>query len=494
VAVHPARQKLGEALEAIVMEKTTLNAKPADEVGHHYVSTTNACKLCTPLGAAMAFQGIEGAIPFLHGSQGCATYMRRYVISHYREPIDIASSSLGEKHAVYGGGPNLKQGIRNVMKKYRPKVIGIATTCLTETIGDDVPMILQELRRELENLPEGSALPLLVPVSTPSYSGTQADGFLAALRSVVATLADDAKPHGGINLLPGLVSPADIRYLKEILRDFNIGSTILPDISDRLDAPAVDHYEKLPPGGTPVASIRAMGGAMATIEFGRTLPDTTPGNVGRLEAATAGLLLAERYDQPRFPLGLPIGLRESDAFFHVLEEVSGRETPEDHLKERGRLVDAYVDGHKYVFGKRAIVYGEEDLVVGLVAFLAEIGIKPVLCASGGKSGRFEKAVAAVTDGILDEPPRVMEGVDFHQIGELSESLGPDLMIGHSKGYSLARGMKIPLIRVGFPIHDRFGGQRLRHIGYRGTQDLLDRVVNAILKSSQESSPVGYGYL
>ncbi len=116
-----------------------------------YLSTTNACKLCKPLGACLAFRGIEGAVPMLHGSQGCATYMRRYIISHFREPMDIASSSLGEKHAVYGGGPNLKQGLQNVMTKFGAKVIGIATTCLTETIGDDVPMIVGEFRREMRD-------------------------------------------------------------------------------------------------------------------------------------------------------------------------------------------------------------------------------------------------------------------------------------------------------------------------------------------------------
>ena len=51
-----------------------------------YVSTRNACKLCAPLGACLVFRGIEGAVPFLHGSQGCATYMRRYIISHFRSP------------------------------------------------------------------------------------------------------------------------------------------------------------------------------------------------------------------------------------------------------------------------------------------------------------------------------------------------------------------------------------------------------------------------
>ncbi|MBC8318157.1 MAG: nitrogenase, partial [Desulfobulbaceae bacterium] len=110
----------------------------------NYISTTNACKLCKPLGAALAFRGVEGAVSYLHGSQGCATYMRRYIISHYNEPVDIGSSSLSEKHAVYGGAANLKLGLKNDTNKYQTKMIGIATKCLTETIGDDVPMILKE--------------------------------------------------------------------------------------------------------------------------------------------------------------------------------------------------------------------------------------------------------------------------------------------------------------------------------------------------------------
>src|SRR4030043_455167 len=113
-----------------------------------YPAPTNAGKLCKPLGACLAFRGIEGAVPFLHGSQGCAPYMGRYGISHFREPMDIASSSLGEKHAIYGGGPNLKQGLKNVLDKYGARLIGVATTCLTETIGDDVPLLVREFRRE----------------------------------------------------------------------------------------------------------------------------------------------------------------------------------------------------------------------------------------------------------------------------------------------------------------------------------------------------------
>ena len=445
-----------------------------------YTSTTNACKLCKPLGACLAFRGIEGAVPFLHGSQGCATYMRRYVISHFREPMDIASSSLGEKHAIYGGGPNLKQGLKNVMDKYGARLIGVASTCLTETIGDDMPGLVQEFRRELHE----AESPEIVTVSTPSYSGTHMEGFHVAVKAVVDQLAQNGEATGAVNLLPGFVSPADIRYLKEVLGDFGVPGIILPDISETLDGAAQLDYDKIPAGGTPLAAIKAMGASLATLEFGRTL----------FSQETAGRLLEERFGVPWRPLGMPIGLRETDEFFKVLEDLTGRITPDQHAAERGRLIDAYVDGHKYIFNKRAVVFGEEDLVVGLVSFLAEIGVKPVLCASGGKSGRLAAAVAEVTGTLLPEPPVVREGVDFFEIAEEAEALAPDLLIGHSKGYHLAKRWQVPLVRVGFPIHDRFGGPRILHLGYRGAQNLLDQIVNAMIERKQETSPVGYGYM
>lgn len=452
-----------------------------------YVSTTNACKLCKPLGACLVFRGIEGAVPFLHGSQGCATYMRRYIISHFREPMDIASSSLGEKHAVYGGEANLKQGLKNVMEKFGARLIGVATTCLTETIGDDVPMIIRSFRQQMSEDEAGADLPALVNVATPSYSGTHMEGFHAAVRAVVEQIAacpGGIESHGKINLLPGFLSPADIRYLKEVFADFGLAVIVLPDISETLDGPVLEDYEKIPQGGTPLAEIESMGCSKATIEFGRAL----------FGHAGAGKFLQNRFQVPLHSLGMPIGLRETDRFFEILKILAGCETPKKHAAERGRLIDAYVDAHKYTFNKRALVYGEEDLVIGLTSFLAETGVEPVMCATGGKSGRFREAIEDVIADILPDLPAIREGVDFYDIAEEAEALSPDLIVGHSKGYHLARRFRIPLIRVGFPIHDRFGGHRALHAGYRGAQSLLDCIVNAVLEKKQEVSSVGYGYM
>jgi len=446
----------------------------------NYLSTTNACKLCKPLGASLAFKGIEGCVPFLHGSQGCATYMRRYIISHFNEPIDITSSSLGEKQAIYGGGPNLKLGLKNVTEKYRPSIIGVATTCLTETIGDNVQMILREYEDEFG----GETTPDVVSVSTPSYSGTHMEGFHAAVKAVVQqVVVPDTGEHDGVNVLSGFISAADIRYLKEVFEDSQLDATILPDYSDTLDGTALDDYPLIAEGGTSLQSIKKMGGARATIECGSTLPKDS-----------AGAVLAEDHGVELKRTGLPVGIRATDRFHEILETISGIETPRKYVRARGRLIDAMVDGHKYIAGKKAVVYGEEDLVVGLSSFLAEIGIKPVLCVSGGKSGMFEQAVQEAVAEFEDIDPVVREGVDFYDIEHLAREIGVDMLVGHSKGFAFARKEDLPLIRVGFPVHDRIGGQRILHLGYHGAQNLYDLITNTIIEKKQNDSDVGYSYM
>jgi nitrogenase molybdenum-iron protein NifN len=446
-----------------------------------YAATRNACKLCTPLGACLALSGVEGARTILHGSQGCATYIRRYMISHFKEPVDIASSNFGESAAIFGGRENLRTGLENVIRQYDPQLIGVATTCLAETIGDDVGMFLREIQAE-----EGGRShdkPPVVHVSTPSYSGTHVDGFHATVRALVEQLAEGGPTGPHINLFPGMFSPADVRYLKEICGDFGLPVTVLPDYSETLDGPTWEHYQLIPAGGTPVASIRGAGRARASVEFGHT------NDADRTGAA----LLAERFGVARHRLALPVGVAHTDQLFRALEKLAGRETPARYVDERGRLIDSFVDGHKYLFGKRVVIYGEEDLVVGIVSLLLEIGVVPVLCGSGGESGRLRKTLESMTPE-LGAGIEVCEGIDFAELGELAARLRPDLLIGNSKGYPLARELGIPLVRVGFPIHDRVGGARLLHVGYRGAQTLFDRITNTLIEAAQDESDVGYTYM
>ncbi len=442
-----------------------------------YVSTTNPCRMCRPMGACLAFRGIENAIVLLHGSQGCSTYMRRYISSHFNEPVDIASSSLSEKNAVYGGEANLKQGIRNVAARYSPAVLGVATTCLTETIGDDVPRIIASLLKEEPALKDTA----IIPVSTPSYSGSHMDGFNDACVAIIDKLASPGEKTGAINLFPGFVSPADVRHLKEIMADFEAPALVLPDFSRTLDGGLNGSYSRLPAGGVSAEAVAGMTGSAFSIEFNVTGP----------AGQSAARLLEKKYDVYGERLPLPIGIRNCDQFFQTLGDMALRPVPGKYQEERARLLDAMVDAHKYLLGKKAVVYGDADFVLGLTSFLTDVGISVAVAASGGGEefqDRIREAAAAA-----ETPPVVLTETDFDEIGAQARQAGAELLIGSSKGNHIARELDIPLLRLGFPIHDRIGAQRILHVGYRGAMNLLDLLTNTLIAREQETLAGGYGY-
>ena len=247
-------------------DSKTIHDVPA---GDAFASSCNACKQCTPLGACIAFKGIEGVLPMLHGSQGCATYIRRYLISHYREPVDIASSNFSEETTIFGGNRNFNTGIDNIISQYYPDVIAIASTCLSETIGEDVQRLIYEYQSMHK---DGTDLPAMIFASTPSYQGTHSEGFHEAVFAAVRTLAEASGSVGThINLFSNMISPEDIRHLKEIVEDFALPTMLFPDYSDTLDNTSWNTYRRIPDGGTSVEALRNSALAYASVELGYIL-------------------------------------------------------------------------------------------------------------------------------------------------------------------------------------------------------------------------------
>ena len=444
----------------------------------NFVATRNPCRMCTPLGATMVFSGIADAVPFLHGSQGCSTYIRRYLISHFREPVDIACSNFGESSVIFGGWENLRIGLQSVIEQYHPRLIGIATTCLAETIGEDIPQMIHRLEQEFSN--DG---PILVSVSTPSYQGSHTDGFHRAVKAVVEKLAQAGPAGKHINIFSGMISPEDIRHLKDIFTYFGLEATLLPDYSDALDNGIWSQYEKNIEFGTSIESIRRCGQAQATIEFSSTGDFST----------SAGETLLRRFGTPLYALPLPVGVSLSDKFFERLSALSGNAVPARYTGQRSRLIDSYVDGHKYVFGKKAVLYGPADWVASVAIFLHEIGMIPVLCAAGDHKGNLQECLREYL-GATTELITVIEDTDFASIEEKAAGLKPDIFIGDSNGYKMSRNLNVPLVRLGLPVQDRIGASRIAALGYQGTQQLFDRIVNALLEKQQDDSSVGYTHL
>ena len=124
----------------------------------------NPAKTCQPIGAMYAALGIHACLPHSHGSQGCCSYHRMHLTRHFRDPVMASTSSFTEGASVFGGGANLKTAIKNVFEIYNPDVMAVHTTCLSETIGDDIPTIIKQ-----SEVPEGK---VVFHANTPSYQGS----------------------------------------------------------------------------------------------------------------------------------------------------------------------------------------------------------------------------------------------------------------------------------------------------------------------------------
>lgn len=429
----------------------------------------NPCKMCQPLGSSLAFFGIARSMTILHGSQGCATYIRRHMATHYNEPIDIASTSFTEEGAVFGGERNLKKGLTNMCKLYHPDVVGVATTCLAETIGEPVERFIQEFH---DDHPEAAGI-TIIPVASAGYGGTHYEGYFHAVRSIVEHTEQDPTPTGKVNVIIGPASPADVRAVRELMDEMGMGYTMLPDISDNLDAPRDPEYSRLKERGTTIEEIRGMAGAKATIE----LASHAGGGL------SGGEYLRDAYGVPLVRLPLPCGLRDTDAFVEACKALGGK-VSERMRRERGRLQDAMVDAHKHSAKGRACVYGSPDQVRGIVRLACENGCVPAVVATGADCPEMLDAIAEEARDVarrMQAPePVLLDKADFDDIEDACQRAGANVLIGSSDGRRVARKLDLPLVRCAFPCHDHIGGQRVRTLLYDGAMSLLDAVCNALI--------------
>ncbi|MDA8442133.1 MAG: nitrogenase, partial [Peptococcaceae bacterium] len=288
---------------------------------------------------------------------------------------------------------------------------------------------------------------------------------------IVSHLATTTAKHAKLNVIIPDISPADIREIKRILAMMQLDYTLLPDYSTTLDRPLVKPYRKVPDGGTKIEDIMAMPGARATVQFGLTLEQNL----------SPGHYLAKEFGVPLYNLPIPIGVQNTDLFLQALQEISGVAVPAALQDERGRLLDAMVDSHKYNFQGRSVIFGEAELVYAVCQLCLENGVYPVTVATGSKNSPLAQLLQPkLTD--VDHPVEFIHNADFVAI--LAHSMDANIAIGPSDGRYLTEKQGIPLVRLGFPIHDRVGGQRILSVGYAGSMMLLDQITNTLLAEKQ----------
>jgi nitrogenase molybdenum-iron protein NifN len=425
--------------------------------------TVNPLKMSQPIGAALAFMGVEGSMPLLHGSQGCTSFGLVLFVRHFREAIPMQTTAMSEVATVLGGFDNVEQAILNIANRAKPEFIGICTTGVAEIKGDDLRGFLKVIRA---NHPELGHI-ALVDVSTPDFEGAFQDGWAAAVTRMVEELVDaptlETRLSRRVNILPGChLTPGDIDELRDIVEAFSLDPFFLPDLSGSLDGHVPAEFTPTTLGGISLEHIGKMGSACWTVAIGEQMRG-------------AAITLEHRTGVPYKLFDRLTGLGANDELMSFLSTISGVPVPRKYRRQRSQLVDAMLDGHFHFGGKKVAVAAEPDLLAALSHWLREMGCE------------IQAAVTTTGSPALEHIP-----AEEVVIGDLedfeSRAHGADLLVTHSHGRQAAERLGIPFFRIGIPVFDRLGAGHQVTVGYRGTRDLIFTVGNLFMADGHEPTP------
>ena len=423
----------------------------------------NPLKQSQPLGATLAFLGLKGMIPLLHGSQGCTAFAKVILVRHFREVIPLSTTAMTEVSTILGGEDNVEQAILTLLEKVNPEIIGLCTTGLTETRGDDMEQILRDFRK---NHPHLNDLPILL-VSSPDFKGALQDGYAAAVESMVTQLPEkgEIKPNQVNILVSSAFTPGDLQEIKDIVSAFGLVPILIPDLSASLDGHLDDSWSPITGGGTTLAQLRKVGSSSFTIAIGESMRG-------------AAEILDKRFAIPYELFSEITGLDAVDNFLQALSDVSGVSVPEKYRRQRRQLQDAMLDTHFFFGRKRVSLALEPDLLWSTVTFLQSMGAEIHAAVTTTRSPLLEK--------LHLEKVLIGDFEDFENVVE-----GSDLLIGNSHTATISKKLNIPLYRQGIPIYDRLGIGQYTKIGYRGTMQILFDIGNIFLE--QEENSVKHGH-
>src|SRR5512135_2594878 len=94
---------------------------------HKKACTVNPLKMSAPIGAALAYLGVDRAMPVLHGSQGCTAFGLVVYVRHFKETIPLQTTAMNEVSTILGGLENIEQAIDNIYKRAKPALLGLAS-------------------------------------------------------------------------------------------------------------------------------------------------------------------------------------------------------------------------------------------------------------------------------------------------------------------------------------------------------------------------------
>lgn len=418
-------------------------------------------KVSEPVGAVLAFMGVDRALPILHGSQGCTAFAKVFFVRHFREPIPMQTTAMDQVSAVMGADDSVIEALKTVCEKARPQVIGLLSTGLSEAQGSDMVRLVKTFHTAH---PQYDGINI-IPVNTPDFSGPLETGYAKAVKAMIDSLVPETETRkdgagsrsAQINVLAGaMLTPGDVEEVKAIIEAFGLCPEVVPDLSASLDGHLDDHdFSPITTGGTQASAFAKLHKAQATLVLGSSLHG-------------AADLLHLRTGVPDFRFSHLLSLNAVDGLLSALQEISGKPVPAALERQRSQLQDAMLDTHFTLGQARVAIAENPDLLLAFSELLVSMGAEVVAAVA-----------AAPAEQLNRTPAQAVKIGDLEDLEKIAKAKHAELLIGSSHAAATAQRLGIPLLRAGFPQYDLFGGYQRTWIGYRGIRQALFDMANLL---------------
>lgn len=409
----------------------------------------NPIKLSQPMGALLCFLGIKNTMPLMHGAQGCASFSKVFFTRHFSDPIAVQTTAVNDITAVIDGGDySISEAIKNITKKVNPDLVGLFTTGMTETKGDDIKGASYLLKDEQ----------LISYVHTPDFEGGLESGFAKSIEAVIEQLVEpkDEINHNKVLLIPNVnLTPIEVEKIKDNIALFDLEVFALPDLSESLDGHLGLKQGALSSGGISVNEIKDLGDCGVVLSIG-----------GSVKKA-GDKLLEKNKNIIHLHFESLGGLLCVDKFYKALMEYKDISQPHPKIVSwRKRHQDALLDTQFILGGVDVLIALEADEALSVANTLKEAGANIKTIVIPTKTAILKTLTCS----------NIIVG-DFEDVERELESC--DLLISSFHGDRIAKGLKKALVLRGFPNYEKVGNQLVNDILYEGSSYFLFEVANII---------------
>jgi nitrogenase molybdenum-iron protein beta chain len=425
---------------------------------------------CALQGALSAATAVEGVVPIVHSTAGCAyqNYLAGSLANGGQGPgraggLAVPSTNIVEKHVVFGGSARLREQIKNTVKVIDGKLYLVISGCTPNLVGDDSKAMTDEI--EIQGFPAAY-------VDGSGFHGSAYLGYVQAVKSIVdfvikKTVSPVTQVKGLVNIF-GIVPGQDTFWQGDLLalsRDL-VSLGLIPNplfgVNQSLDnwklIPRAELNLVLSPWGAGVA--QHLKEHFGTPEVRRSyLP------VGFEETKQLLLEVAEKTN-----------LNEKAATQHFSQEEKFSEYFLSQFSE------PYFD---FNFQTDFSIVGPVSQTVGISRFLAyTLGFAPKTLIITDSPALKDEPIEEILPH-LGAKPEVLFTEDQQEITAALKKAKTGLILGSSRDRKTAKEIGAAHVSLSFPVSDRIVLNR-GYAGYSGGLNLLEDIGSALIRKGYKN--------